>query len=153
MTIQTITARLHHPLASAPYDECYCFDAEQHGLIAEPFVPSATAAIAAACACLPPGRTTPPEQVTLRFTDAGIDALAPDPDSTTSVWVALDLIGPDGDGHNYLMHLLDPLDAEFHYAHAYEPLELWLCPVLLSYFPGGAPQRLFVQITPNAIPS
>jgi hypothetical protein len=41
------------------------------------------------------------------------------------------------------------MDAQFHYAHNYNAQELWLCPVLLSYYPEGAPELLFVQITPQ----
>ena len=135
------------------YQDCYCFDAAEHELIAEPFVPSATAAIQAALACLNPlpsgGIPTPPDAVDLKFCADSIDTLEPDPVSTSSVWVQLYLIGPEGDGHDYSMLLLDPDDAVIQYGLTYRQQKLWLCPVLLTYFPDGAPERLFVQITPK----
>lgn len=157
MSIQTITARLQHPSAGANYQDCYCFDAAEHGLVAEPFVPSATAAIAAAVASLQPlpqgGIPTPPAAVELRFSTDSLEALGPDPESTSSAWVVLNLLGPVDDGHDYDMLVLEPGDAVIQYSICYGTLQLWLCPVLLDYFPGGAPKRLFVQITPVAIPA
>lgn len=151
--MHTISARLRHPQAGLQYRDCYCFDAEEHSLIAEPFVPSATAAIAAACASLNPlqegGIPAPPPEVDLRFTASSLEDLNPEESSTTSVWVVLNLLCPEGDGHNYDMLVLEPGDAVIQYCICYSTMQLWLCPVLLDYFPNGAPQRLFVQITPR----
>jgi hypothetical protein len=149
MPIQTITAYLNHPQAPTGYEDCYCFDNEAMGLVAEPFVPSATAAIQVACSCLKSTASGPPPAVTLRFCADDPDALQSDPASTSSVWIELSLIGPQDNGHTYCMDVLDPEGAQFNYAHSYSPQELWLCPVLLSYFPQGAPKLIFVQITPQ----
>jgi hypothetical protein len=149
MPIQTITAYLNHPQAPAGYADCYCFDNEAMGLVAEPFVPSATAAIQIACGCLQSSANGSPPAVTLRFCADDPDALQSDPASTSSVWIELSLIGPRDGGHDYRMDVLEPMDAQFHYAHNYNAQELWLCPVLLSYYPEGAPELLFVQITPQ----
>jgi hypothetical protein len=85
----------------------------------------------------------------LKFCSDSIDTLEPDPVSTSSAWVQLNLIGPEGDGHDYSMLLLDPDDAVIQYGFTCRQQKLWLCPVLLTYFPDGAPERLFVQITPK----
>lgn len=157
MTIQTITARLNHPRASAQYSDCYCFDNEQFGLIAEPFVPSATVAIRVALDCLRTandGTGPSGQEVTLRFCADHPKALQHDENDLSSVLVQLTLIGPTDDGHDYEMtFILEPEDALYAYGLSHSTQRLWLCPVLLRYFSNGAPEFLFVEITPTASPS
>lgn len=140
-----IHARRFHPKAG-PWAECYCFDNEAMGLIAEPFVESASQAIADLATCLPDINEAP-LAVDLSVSTS-LEALDPQDDSTTSVWAHLIKVAPNQDGTDYkVLWIEDPKSAEWHYAHNFEPHTLWLCPVLQRYF-GDAPERLFVQITP-----
>lgn len=120
------------------------------GLIAEPFVESASQAIADLATCLP-DVSEAPLAVDLRVS-TDLEALAPQEESSTSVWVHLIKVAPNKDGTDYkVLWVEDPKSAEWVYAHTFEPHTLWLCPVLQRYF-GEAPERLFAQITPVPSP-
>ncbi len=154
----TITARLNHPQAGASYKDCYCFDNEELGLVAEPLVDSATAAIAQALRLLDDQWIeAPPEVVTLRFCADDPDLLGTPTDGLASVMVQLTKEGPKDDGHDYSMPwIMEPEHAIFNAAYCRKepwPVTLWLCPVLLDYFPAGAPEYLFVEISPVSSPS
>jgi hypothetical protein len=154
----TITARLNHPQAGAAYKDCYCFDNEELGLVAEPLVDSATAAIHKALRHLDDRWIdAPPEVVQLRFCADHPDPLATPPEGSESVQVQLTKVGPKDDGHDYRMPwIMEPGDAVFNMAFCRGEewtSHLWLCPVLLDYFPAGAPEYLFVEITPVASPA
>ena len=146
IVVHTIDAQLHHPQAAAAWRECYCFDNEEMGLVAEPFVESATEAIEILCSCLL-GETCKPERVRLHVCADDVMPLMQDP--LQGVLAELQLVGPKDDGHDYhLSHVIEPDTAAFGYAHGYDLHTLWLCPVLTQYF-GGAPRFLYVEVIPQ----
>lgn len=145
IVVHTIDAQLHHPQAAPSWSECYCFDNEAMGLVAEPFVESATEAIAILCSCLL-GKPSKPEHVRLRFCANDMQPLMQGP--RQGVLAELQLVGPQSDGHDYqISHVIEPDAAAFGYAHGYDLHTLWLCPVLLQYF-SDAPEFLYVEVTP-----
>jgi hypothetical protein len=161
MTIQTIAARLHHPQASAESQELYCFDSEEHGLVAEPFVHSATMAIHLALRWAlgfdhfsRNDQYAMSEAVELRFTDSRDDLsqLLCNEDPV----LELSLVGPESGGHSYswvAMHPETALEGQFFEATLFGQPEAWLCPVLLDYFPDGAPEKLWVAISEQRGPA
>lgn len=68
MTLHSLIATYNHPQASKAYEDCYCYDDDKFGLVAEPLVHDATQAILCAMAsadmCL---TSTPPPQIKLEF--------------------------------------------------------------------------------------
>lgn len=160
MTIQTIEARTNHPDAPDHHRPLYCFDAPELGLVAEPFVASASIAIHCALRW---------HHGFEHFTDeAGAFAYSPsvrllfssDPDDLEQLTsedqpvLRLDLITPKDGGHLYDWELIHPESALED--QAWESLVFdepaWLCPVLLQYFPDGAPQILWVQVSETCAP-
>lgn len=156
MTVQIITARLRHPEAEEAAKDLYCFDSEEHGLVAEPFVASATDAIHYALRWSlgfdhfkphgPDGPYCRSSEVQLAFTSSEdeADVLALESD----VILELRLLGPSNGGHLYNWEVVHPDSAceaqGWEAGIFYEPA--WLCPALLKYFPNGAPEQFWVQI-------
>lgn len=153
--IQTITARLNHPKAHESYKDCYCFDNEELGLVAEPFVESTTEVIqkALAWASFPPS-----EKVQLRFTNDfesaqqaftlfnHLDKLR----AQKFPIIALGLEKAIDGGHQYEAECLYPEGAEEKYVDELDFTggpTCWLCPVLLDYF-ADAPDNIYCQIIP-----
>ena len=159
--MRTIHARLNHPFAANK--DLYCFDAPEYGLIAEPFVDSATLAIH-----LPlrwhhgfdhfssgpnDNDYRKSEAVQLRFTsDENEGRLLTNEDQPV---IVMDLLRPQGDGYLYAWSMAYPPEAVENSAWEmpayYEPA--WLCPVLLTYFPDGPPESIWVQIRETVPPS
>lgn len=153
---QTIIARLNHPAVSEDFKDLYCFDAPEHGLIGEPFVRSATDAIHL------PLRWTlgfehfgnPADPTAYRMSqEVQLDFSAEESDlhgDTTWPVVRLDLVGPSGNGHDYEWQVVHPEDAveqqDWAAIAGLGSSAAWLCPVLLSYFPGGAPETFYCRV-------
>lgn len=136
-----------HPLASAFYNDCYCFDEPQFDLIAEPFVQSATAAIDQAIDCHPTLKPTQAVRLQFSTTPLTLD------DPSAGVLVELTRLFPENDGHWYAVDVIAPEDAAVECGtrslfNTY-PTDAWLCPVLQRYF-GAAPATFQCLITPLA---
>lgn len=145
--IHTITAQTNHPQAPAHQAELYCFDNPLMELTAEPFVESATAAINDTLQWA--GRPIT-GSVQLRFTTDLEEALTTFRREQLPV-IDLALAHPTDDGHTYRLNVLYPDDAVDAWLDQtlLDPAQTcWLCPVLLQYFPEGAPEHLYVQIQP-----
>lgn len=152
MAIQTIHARLNHPEAAEP--DLYCFDSEEHGLVAEPFMDAATAAIHCAIRWVhgydhfinEDDQFAMSERVVLRFTDNEQEAASfrQEPHGV----LELGYSAPEGKGYSYIWELIHPEDARIE--GALESLIFsqvaWLCPNLLKYFPDGPPTQFWVQV-------
>jgi hypothetical protein len=148
MTIQAITGICPHPQAPVAYANCYCYDAAEFGLIAEPIVHDATEAIVLALAHAGICKANdPPKKVQLQFTDAKADVADFKADST----VLKLTFDKQEDGFSfYAVTLIAPKQAAMNAAMADIISEVFplapLCEHLNDYFE-QAPATLYVGIT------
>ena len=149
MTIQAITGICPHPQAPAAYANCYCYDAAEFELIAEPIVHDATEAIVLALAHAGICKASePPEKVQLQFTDAKADVADFKADST----VLKLTFDKQEDGFTfYAVTLIAPKQAAMNAAMTGIVAESFplapLCEHLTDYFE-QAPAVLYIAITP-----
>jgi len=159
MTIQTIIASLNHPQAAEGNKDLYCFDSDEHGLIAEPFVHSATMAIH-----LPLrwtlgfehfNRNSSDQGDSYRMSQAVLLRFTDSPDEMSQLLAGGDPVvelvlsrSTPGQGNDYFWQVIHPeeaVDVQF-FEKSVFPNTAWLCPVLLQYFPAGAPERFWVSV-------
>lgn len=155
MTIQTIQARLESPNAGASDKGLYCFDSEEHGLVSEPFVETATTAIHCGLRWFhgfdhfvgSDGTYRMSPAVELRFTDDQDDCDRMT--GTGGVVTELTLVAEQDGGYVYDWEIISP-ESAVEYQHEESLIfcdPAWLCPALLHYFPAGAPKRMWLLTT------